>query len=202
MQFQRQTAVPCRLSELKDGRWVQQPDRPAGIETSRGVLTRVNVFGTVVEKQPTGFLVDDGTTAIAVRDFDPEPQPVQAGIGDLVLVIGKPREYQGEKYIILEICKRLANSAWLDYRKKELELFPIRQVRTEVKAPEKVEVPEGGNPFEAIIGKVRELDTGNGADVQEVLSAIDNPEKDRLLQSLIEEGELFENRPGKVKVLE
>lgn len=206
-QFKRQTAVPCRLSELREGSFIRHPEQPAGIETERGLLSRVNVIGTIVEKNPSGFVLDDGSTTFAVRIFDPEPRPIAASAGDLVLVIGKPREYQGEKYLILEICKRLSSNAWVEYRKRELEIFRNRKTtdvkKHEAHVEEKVSInTDGKNPYEIAISHIRELDDGGGADTDEVLSLLDHEEKEDIIKTLIEEGEVFEIKPGKIKVLE
>jgi hypothetical protein len=53
-----------------------------------------------------------------------------------------------------------------------------------------------------LIETVRALDTGSGADIDAVLSTNGLEGADKYLRTLIEEGELFETRPGKVKVLE
>jgi len=192
--YRRQTAQLATISELKDGSFQQAKDVLAGgVITDRGLVSRVNILGVIVEKQSENSLVlDDGTTSMTCRRFD--EMEIDADVGDLVLVIGKPREYNGERYLVLEICKRLANKNWVAYRKKELE----RLLNTT-----SVELPpstSSESPAEQLIVRIREADSGQGADVQEIVSSMKNGEM--ILKTLLEEGEVFEVRPGKVKVLE
>ncbi len=220
-QYARQTAIPCTIAEIKSGEWIQNDGLvPSGIKISRGTISRVSVIGVLVDKGENAFSLDDGTSITRVRSFDTPPTPIRASIGDLVVVIGRPREYNNERFLVLEICKRLRNPMWVQYRKHELELMPqnatINQILptpTEVSfstptAPSvkthHVEVPltTNKNPFELLMGKIRELDSGNGASTQEVLSHINIEDAENYIRTLIEEGEIFEPRPGKIKVLE
>ncbi len=198
-QYTRQAAVPCTLKEISDGVWEQHPGfEPSGVRTPRGMISRCSVMGVLVDKQESNLAVDDGTHIISVRSFD--PVPVYAQVGDMVHVVGRPREYNGERYLVLEICKRIKNPAWVQYRKRELEQL-YGKVTQAPKTPIPVEV-DAKNPFETIVGKIRELDHGTGADVDEVIAAAGLPDANKLLQTLMEEGEIFEIKPGRVKVLE
>lgn len=238
-QYARQPAVPCTLDELKGGSWVQNDGLvPSGVRTHRGMVARASAIGVIVERRgDTAFTMDDGTAIMGVRSFDAAPAPLRADIGDMVLVIGRPREYQNERYLVLEICKRLRNPAWAQYRKRELALLqntmhiaPVMQrndalvghtmQNTALAKPSAMTdtpqaiaastddvavVPHAAptkNPFELLIMKIRELDAGGGADVEDILQALQFPDGEKYLRTLIEEGEIFETRPGKVKVLE
>ena len=206
-QYTRQTAVPCTLIEIRQGAWVQNPGlEPSGVRTDRGMIARASVIGVMIAKDEKTFSIDDGTNIISVRSFD--PVPVLANVGDIVLVIGRPREYNGERYLVLEICKRLRNPSWVQYRRRELQWLVAPQ--PSVAAPKHVQVlPEitepvpvepVKNPFEAVVQAIRDLDAGSGADIEEVLSRV--PEGNGFIQTLIEEGEIFEIKPGRLKVLE
>lgn len=206
-QYTRQTAIPCTLAEIAAGEWVQQGGvAPSGVRTVRGLVARVNIFGVVVDKgQDASLVIDDGTASLRVRSFDPQAK-VSVGIGDVALVIGRPREYNGERYIVLEICKKLRKE-WIPYRKKELAYFSGFVIEEDVveqpagQPAQSVTVQDTGkNPFELLIDTIRRLDTGNGADSAEVIAM--HPEGERLLRALLEEGEVFEIRPGRIKVLE
>jgi hypothetical protein len=226
-QFARQTAIPCTLEELKNGMWLQNDGLvPSGVRTSRGMIARASTIGVMVDKRSdAAFSLDDGTSIITVRSFDNNPVPVRADVGDMILVIGRPREYQSERYLVLEVCKKLRNPAWAQYRKRELEAglrieeSAMRPMNTEAMTPlatvgpgeitGQISIPAdsvGGevkkNPFELLIGKIKELDAGDGADLEDVLSSLLLDGGEKYVRTLIEEGEIFETRPGKVKVLE
>ncbi len=215
-QFQRQTAILCNLLDIKSGEWVQNEGlEPSGIKCVRGMVSRANVLAVVVDK-PTEqtLLVEDGTARLTLRTFDPMPYLEQVSAGDIVQIIGKPREYNNERYVVLELCRKVS-SGWVEYRKKELEFFsgntlvefqqpkapeptPIGEV-----APETVEVPaDTKNPFEQIIEVIRTLDEGEGVSIDDILEKVENGDTEKFIKTLIEEGEIFENKPGRVKVLE
>jgi hypothetical protein len=203
-QYARQTAIPCTLREISEGAWVQNEGLvPSGVRTGRGMIARASIIGVMISKEEKSFAIDDGTNIISVRSFD--PVPVHANIGDIVLVIGRPREYNGERYLALEICKRVRNPSWVQYRKRELECVAPADVHVAAPsqvpvAPAPVPVEPVKNPFEAIVQAIRAFDNGPGADIEEVLAAV--PEGAKFIQTLIEEGEIFEIRPGRLKVLE
>jgi hypothetical protein len=204
--YVRQTAVLCTLLDLKTGSWVQNPGMtPSGVQTLRGFVSRASVMGVVVQKQDLSFHIEDGTGDVAVRSFEAKPVPVRADVGDVVLVVGRPREYNGERYLVLEICKKL-DSAWIQYRKKELDLLgnlPGQEApKTAQLAPEPVVAKTvlDKNPFERIMEQIRKLDAGSGADIEEIVTTV--PQGEQLVRTLLEEGEIFEIRPGRLKVLE
>jgi len=210
-QYVRQTAVPCTLGELSSGTWAQGNGmEPSGVRTARGFVSRTNVFGVIVGKDDGGFTLDDGTATMSVRAFDTAPVMLSHEVGEVVLVIGKPRDYNDERYLVLEICKRLRSTAWAEYRRKELSLFAGVEAAVEPRimiSQEKavvVEVPvmNGKNPYETVIDIIRELDSGSGADVGDVLAKYNGTDGEDVVRSLREDGEIFEIRPGKVKVLE
>ena len=241
-QYARQTAVPCTLAEMKSGEWVQNDGLvPSGVKIRRGLISRVNVIGVLVDKSENAFSLDDGTSISRVRSFETTPVAIHASVGDLVVVIGRPREYNNERFLVLEICKRLRNPSWVKYRKYELESLsntaitelnnsiPIEihnstnhnsvnnnftnqtsQPKQSIPVPQpnvnthKVDVPitQTKNPFELLMDTIRELDSGNGANIEEVLKHIHIEDAENYIRTLIEEGEIFEPRPGKIKVLE
>ncbi len=208
-QYARQTAIPVTLGELAAGTWTQgEGMEPSGVRCVRGFVSRASVIGVIVSKDEGGYRLDDGTSTMSVRSFDAPAPMLARAIGDVVQVIGRPRDYNGERYLVLEICKQLRSTAWAQYRRKELALFagiaPAPQSTILQDGEVVVEVPAsaGKNPYETVLDLVRELDTGGGADVDEALARYGKPDGEEVVRSLLEDGEIFELRPGKVKVLE
>jgi len=56
-------------------------------------------------------------------------------------------------------------------------------------------------PFEKIINLVNELDSGSGVLIEEIIqkSSLNNTEE--FIQKMLERGDIFQNQPGKIKVL-
>ena len=206
-QYARQTARPCRIQDLLEGEWIEQAEQPNGIKTAHGLISRASVFGIVVDHPSSqSILLNDSTGQITVRTFEADVDFSKHTVGAFVLVVGRPRTYNNEKYVVAEICKQ-HDMAWSAYRKKELELRVPEVTEDSFVAadtiPETIQVPDtGANPFEQIVALIKEFDDGGGASVEDVLGKLDHPEGEQFIHTLIEEGEIFEIKPGRMKVLE
>ncbi|MBI2134051.1 hypothetical protein HYU11_05195, partial [Candidatus Woesearchaeota archaeon] len=49
---------------------------------------------------------------------------------------------------------------------------------------------------------IKEIDTGNGADIEDVSRKSNIAETEGIIRNMLQAGEIFEIRPGKLKVLE
>ena len=221
----RQTAYIVGINEINnstytksDGEW--EPN----FVTIRGIkVSRVNLIGVVIsasgEENIKSFVIDDGQSNIQVRIFDPLTFQVNVEIGDIVMVIGRPREYNNEKYIAPEIVKHIKDETWLEVRKKQLsKIKPLASIQEE--HPVKEEVKPTFNPgeikveedtiveetpisdAESIFNLIKELDLGDGADIEEVILKSKNENCEKIITGLLHEGEIFEVKHGRVKVLE
>ena len=184
--MQRQTAVKVWIADILNGRYVKEDDSvPNAIVCPDGRrFSRVQLFGIVVSANPQELVLDDGTGSILIRTFDSSFNAVP---GQVFMVVGKPREFSGEKQVVAEIAKQV-DSAWLQIRKKELPP-PCEKVAEEV-----IQLKT-----KSVVDVVRELDSGNGADYDEVLKMIGD---EALIQRALSNGELFETRHGILKVLD
>jgi len=186
MQFERQPAIPCTLVEIAKG-----PIDTQGVTISRGVVSRASVIGVITSITEAGTILEDGTSHILLRPSEFSPIPIMPRVGEIVVVIGKPREYSGQRYLQMEICKRLRNPAWVEYRRRELALLVPREPT--VKA-------DTTNPKRAVLERIKQLDEGTGADIELLISEI--PQAEGVITALLTQGDIFEIRPGKLKVLE
>ena len=196
-QQRRQVACKVKIQSLVSGKYVKEEGwTPNYILTDNGVkVSRVNLLGVVVEVPMSesfqSLIVDDGSAKISVRDFEKSGLLNVTNIGDVILLIGRPREYGGEKYIIPEIVRKISDKRWIDVRKLELKM-------PEQEPVEDAEPVEEKNVFEKIVECIHELDKGEGVDMGEVLK-IGVSEQD--VSKLLREGEIFEVKPGKLKSL-
>ena len=55
---------------------------------------------------------------------------------------------------------------------------------------------------EKIVTLIKELDNGAGADMQELVNKCDTEEAEKIIKTMLEQGEIFEIKPGKLKILE
>jgi RPA family protein len=147
--------------------------------------------------------LDDGSGSISARVFGEDLAKLAGvNVGDVVLVIGRPREYGSEKYVLLEIIKKVENKKWIDVRRLELG------VKREVIVEEKEEETKEESIEESVVGEsigdkiiefVRNNDKGDGVDIQDIVNEFKDEDE---VKNLLIEGELFEVKPGRVKVLE
>jgi hypothetical protein len=188
MAYTRHTAIKVWVSDLHAGKYARQDDSLNYIELSDGKKAfRATLMGVVVGIDDC-IWVDDGTGSIAVRSFDSSFGDLD--IGSFVLVIGRPRDFEGQKYLMGEILKKV-DKKWFDVWKKSVT--PI--------------TPVGGNEINDsssetdVIAMVRSMDDGEGADYESVASKLGSGGEDKIIH-LLAIGELFETKPGKLKVLE
>lgn len=218
----RQVAVKAKINELIEGKYIKEEGwKPNYIVTnSNKNISRVNLVGVVVsepsaEMNNQNLIIDDGSGRIEVRSFDGGILLNNFGLGDVILLIGRPREYNDEKYIVPEIIKKIENRKWVSVRKKELEKEETME-KNKAKQPktqdfikeEIVESVEEENKeleketiYEKIIKKIKEIDKGDGVDIEELLGSLSEPNSEKIINSLLEQGEIFEVTPGMVKVL-
>ncbi len=174
-------------------------------------ISRINIIGTIIDKPFSNNLVyqstviDDGSGNINLRTFDNKDMLNDFSVGDSILVIGRPREFGNEKYILPEIIKKINNKDWMELRKLELEKNNTPQNSKE-EEPNKIDIydlkeeiiTEDNNIFALI----KKLDKGEGADLNEVVEKSNNQYCEKIINNMIKQGGLFEIKPGKIKILE
>lgn len=218
----RQTAYKCSVKMILDGNYIQRPGwEPNYIDINGLQISRINIMAVVVAKEGNSFTVDDSTGQIQVMTFGEQEKFSSINVGDIILLVGRPREYNQKRFLVPEIMKKIENSKWIDYRKAELEIqqvdFPEQKPRGQEPSPSKAnepsaeqeavqaEIPEQkyeDNYALKIISTIRKLDKGDGANVNDVIKQSGLEKADKYIVSLINEGEIFEIRTGKIKILE
>lgn len=192
----RQVAAKVRICDLKEGQYVRvdgewEPNyvmTPASRKVSRANIMAVVATQPDIGGGQSSFLVDDGTAQMTVRLF--EEREFGVAPGDVVTVIGRPRQYGDEIYVVPEIVKKISDPRWVNYRLLELQGPLVRE-----------ETVTETTPADDIVGIIRSLDKGDGADMEEVLSRAGSGAQEQV-DRLMKEGEIFEITSGKLKVLE
>ena len=213
-QIKRQVAEKLRIVDLKDGQYIKEEGiRPNYVMLKNGhKVSRVNLVGTVVSNSTDlGYrdvCIDDGSAKISIRAFEQNPAMDALSIGDPVFIIGRPREYGQEIYVLPEIIKKIEDMKWLEVR--QLELAKIKIV-PESTAPADVPVEEPEETVEeeivedkgvgAVKEAIRSLDSGSGADYEEIITKV-GPDADKTISNMLRNGDVFEVSPGKLKLLE
>lgn len=195
----RQVAYKIRVSDILNGN-LEKEELSGNIRLSNTNISRVNIIATVIYKSEeanySSAVVDDGTGRIQLRSFGSNSYFSNVDVGDAVMVIGKIREFNNEKYIMPEIFRKIENLQWADVRKMELK--DIGAVN--YAAGSKDENPDAKNAD--LFSLIRKLDNGDGASFDEIIKEYGNSDAEKMLNTLLENGDVFEIRPGRLKVLE
>ncbi len=148
----RLTAKRALAEDIVDGRYFRREGFKSNyLVTPRGQrLSRVKIVATVVstfvnDDGSYAFLVlDDGTETIRAKFFQELDDFESVEEGDLVLVIGKVQEYEGEIYINPEIVRKVDDPNLLSLNMAEIaeELGELKRDKERLKEL-KEEMDEG-----------------------------------------------------------
>jgi RPA family protein len=203
-QFKRNIAYKFRIGDLLIGKPVMDGDRFSFLELGNRKIIRVNIIGNIIDKYESEgerkyifFTLDDGSGQIKLKCFSDDVNKFKNVLqGQTVLVIGSLRNFNNETYISPEIIRE-EDTKYLLVRKLEIEkeknknLVPLAReqivaVKDKILGIIKDAEKDGGIEMDMIIMNLREIS-----------SEIINQEIKRLL----EEGIVFEPRPGKIRWL-
>ena len=220
----RQIAYKTWLSNLSNGNFIQGSKSPENfspnyVEVNNLQISRVNIVATIVEvfKNDDGnyfsFTLDDGTAAIRMKAFNEDTTKLLSiEKGNLVLVIGRVREYQGEIYIWPEITKIVGDPNIELIRKAELlrnfgkpkklkSNLNVQILQTKI-TPQKPVDPSHEELRQKVIDILMENDE-RGAEISFISKAInkDDAATETVVKELMTEGEIYENKPGLYKAV-
>jgi RPA family protein len=228
----RQPAIKTTIGEIASGKYVQESeDKSNYVLTSKNIkIYRLNLIAIILSKELQGsitnLLVDDGTGKITLKSFEENKNLSDINVGNVVLIIGKLRTYNQDKYISPEIIKKI-DPQWLKIRAIELkdnfikndkninlkqeekETIKIIEEKQEFKDEKEIKKEKEINPvdieedlpIQKIIKIIKELDNGDGVFIEELIEKSTLNETEKLIQNMLENGDIFQNYPGKVKVL-
>ena len=165
-------------------------------------VRRVRILGKV-EDINVGNVISFYVDGVNVRYF--EEKSVYIEEGDIVDVIGRPRVYDGEKYIMAEIIRK-RDERWIKLRDLEIKKtrkYLLENTESYEEDLEEEIYAEILNP-EVVKDKILTLIENLGEVTYEELAGMVNiPEEDleKYLSELKNSGDIFEPRPGVYKVL-
>ena len=200
----RDSAPKVWINDILHSNYIKNDNALNYIEINNQKISRVNILATLVMKNIEGMsygsiVLEDGSGQISVRSFETQNIFDNYSIEDLLLVIGKPREYGNERYVIAEIIKKIEDKRWIKVRKLELmnaypQLKKLNTIVTENSIPQ---IPISTRIFKII----EEIDNGTGADIDEVISRVNAQDADKIISELIKEGVVFEVTAGRIRMV-
>ncbi len=200
----RQVAYIVNVKDIQLGKFIKEDGwNPSYVKIGCKNVARVNIIGAVIELKDDGnfqsIILDDGTGKISIRNFE---KKIDADIGDIILLIGRIRQFGNDKYIVPEIVKKNTDMRWGAVWKKtaikdEGIIGKINSTEESIKP-----LNDGSKHTTHIIdivSRIKDLDDGSG-----VLygSVVKNTADEKIISSLLLRGDIFEIKPGKLKVLD
>lgn len=227
----RAIAYKVRFLDLLEGKFCsgnREEFKPAHVLTRHGLrVARLNTVARVLEHAENHLLLDDGSAKLKARIF---PYSLQLATelkeGDWVLILAKPRQFEGELYLQVEVLRKVDEKF---QKLRELESLEHRlrqdQCLNELKAlaqglsrEEVVEVAKRyGMDEEALdfvlqgeadrkqtlLQLIQALDQGQGVEISKLFEAsqLSSQVVERTLGELLASGEVYEPYPGIVKAV-
>jgi len=145
------------------------------------------------EKKYATLTIDDASGQIKLKTFGDDIEILKnVTQGDTLQIIGNVREWNGELYIIPEVIKKV-DPRWLLVRKLE-----IQNSRSDIS------LNTGDSSLKNIvIGKIKEAEKDGGIDTDQIIMDTESSKEsvDVEIKKLLEEGLIYEPRPGKLRYL-
>lgn len=201
---QRQIAYKVRINDIIVNNYVEDKGefQPNYVIIKGKNVSRINLIANVIDKYTNeeksyGSLdLDDGTGVIKAKIWGEEIKLLDdIEIGSLILVIGKIKEYNEERYIQLEIVKVLDNMKWIDLRKVELDKYWGKQEPKEEITEEII-----NSPRQKVLSLILQNEEINIEELSKRLG-IEKEEIQGIIKTLLKEGEIYQPRPGVVKAI-
>jgi len=223
----RQTAVKIWISNLINGKYVKSPGEFESnyIEIKDNKIGRVNIIANVVFKFQSednkyiSITLDDGSYQIRVKSWNEDTSLLkEISVGEMVSLIGKPREFNDEIYIVPEIVKKVDDYNWECARKLELlklygkpERVSFKTHLVQQESYDKVENKEDvveekiedSEDRQKILKIITTIGGEGGVEIDEVVkqSNMDKEAAEEAIIDLLKNGEVYEPRPNIVRVL-
>lgn len=202
--FKRHIAYKFRIGDLLMGKPVMDSERFSFLELGDKKIIRVNVVGNIVDRYDsegetrfTSFTIDDGSGQMKMRVFADDVLKFKNILqGQTVVVIGILRFYNNEVYISPEIIKE-QDPKYLLVRKLETE----KERNKNTSSVEKTEITA---IKDKILEKIKSSEDDGGIETDKIIMELREATPEIInqeIQKLLEEGIIFEPRPGKVRWL-
>lgn len=209
-QFKRNIAFKFRIGDLLLGKPIMDPTTQKFIFLELGdrKIIRVNLIGNVVDKYESGqqssnyifFTIDDGSGQIKLKSFGEDSEKFRdLKLGQTVAVIGVLRNFNNETYVSPEIIKE-HDPRYLLVRKLEVEKQRKKEAKPIHTKEQAIAIKD------KILGMIKGAEQDGGLEKDKIILEAGlrdvSPESiNQEIKSLIEEGIVFEPRPGKLRYL-
>ncbi len=203
-QFKRNIAYKFRIGDVLIGKPIFDGERFAFLELGDKKIIRINIIGNIIDKYESDgdkkycFLtIDDGSGQIKIKFFGDDVNKFKGvSQGQTVLVIGNLRNFNNETYIAPEIIKE-QDIKYLLIRKLEIEKEKNQNMKPLAK--EQIIAVK-----DKILDRIKEAEKDGGIEVDSIILTFRDVSPEMInqeIKKLLEEGIIFEPRPGKLRWL-
>jgi RPA family protein len=204
-QYKRNTAYKYRVGDILLAKPIFDNDKFIYLELGETKISRVNVIGNIVdkydsegEKQYSFFTLDDGSGQIKLKVFGEDSLKFKGVTqGQTVAVIGTIRNWNNETYIQPEIISE-----------KDPKYLLLRKLEIEKKRKNNSKPIENSEEIKAlkdkILDSIKNSEEDGGIDTDKIITEFREASPDLInqeIQKLLEEGIIFEPRPGRLRYL-
>lgn len=204
-QFKRNIAYKIKVGDILLGKPIMDNERFSFLELGDKKIVRVNVIGNIVDKfdntgerKYTFLKLDDGSGQINLKVFgDDTLKFKEITQGLTVLVIGTLRHWSNETYLQPEIIKE-QDTKYLLIRKLELEKNNFSKKTTPIEKSKIIAIKD------SIITLIKNAEEEGGIEKEQIILKLKDVSPEIINQEItkfLEEGIIFEPRPGKVRYL-
>ena len=203
-QFKRNIAFKLRIGDVLSGKPIIENERFIALELGEKRVIRINIIGNIIdryggegEKKFTIITLDDGSGQIKAKAFGDDIKRIEnANQGQTILIIGVLRHFNNELYISPEIVREM-DSKYLLVRKMEVD-------KKKSKTTEPLPRDQIVAVRDKILGAIKAAEEDGGIEMDKLimtLSTIAPVIINQEVEKFLEEGIIFEPRPGKVRYL-
>ena len=197
----RNVAYKLRIGDILKGVPMMDEGKFLFLELGDKKVVRVNILANCVdkfiqegEKQFASLTIDDASGQLKLKAFGEDIEPLKAIMqGDTLQIVGNMREWNGELYMIPEVVKKV-DARWLLVRKLE-----IQNARKDMPA-----AASGDSSLkDGIMEKIKAAESEGGIDVDKIIMDTEaSPDAiNGEVKKLLEEGLIYEPRPGRLRYL-
>jgi len=203
-QFKRHTAYKLRIGDILVGKPIMNGERFGFLELGGKQISRVNIIGNVVDRYESlgetkyiSVTIDDGSGQIRLKLFGDDTEKLKNYLqGQTVVVVGVLRFWNDEIYISPEVVKEM-DPKYLLIRKLETE----KERAVNGNAPEKEQMMA---VKDRILDMIKASESQGGIEIESLNTQLRDFSPsiiNKEIQKLLEEGIVFEPRPGKIRWL-
>ena len=198
--FKRRVAYKLRIGQVLAGEQIFEGEMLRHILVGGKEVVRVNLISNIVdkfiqegEKKFGSITLDDATGQIKAKVFGEDVEKLsELNQGDTVLVVGLLRSWNNEIYLTPEIIK-----------KKDSAFLLVRKLEVEAEQPMTLPKEEIAELKDKILKMVKDAEDDGGVDIDKIILELKEPPDviNSEIKKLLEDGTVYEPRPGKLRYL-